>query len=270
MAIAPFANWRPIPETLTQPKITPRAIVLHTAVDAPGPSSLFGFFRRSDVHVESHFFVKNDGTIEQYVDTARRADAQRYANPFAISIETEDDGDPTQNWTPEQVKALVLLCRWLCNVHGIPDRQIEKWDGSGIGWHSMWGAPSKWTPSRGKTCPGPARIRQAPWIILAVRKHRPPISAARTQVQVAPKEHVLAQLAAAIDAASKTTVRRGSKGDAVKWVQALLTRAGLPTAVDGVFGRNTENLVKLFQARHRLAADGIVGPATWAVLKEGR
>ncbi len=170
MAICPFAVQRLLPENSSQPFIVPRAIILHTAVDSPTPnSSIHDYFARSDVGVESHFYVKDNGEIEQYIDTGRSADANLDANGFAISIETEDDGNPDQNaWNSAQLNSLVKLCAWLCDTHKIPKSQIPKWNGSGIGWHSMWGAPSHWTPSAGKTCPGPKRIPQVPLIIKAV------------------------------------------------------------------------------------------------------
>ena len=56
-----------------------------------------------------------------------------------------------------------------------------------------------------------------------------------------------------------TTLRKGSRGDAVKRVQRKL---GL--AADGIFGSGTEAAVKKWQASNGLAADGIVGPASLA------
>jgi len=57
------------------------------------------------------------------------------------------------------------------------------------------------------------------------------------------------------------------KGGDVRWVQAALREQGLPVAVDGFYGPETSRAVAQVQARHDLNADGIVGPATWAVLE---
>lgn len=59
-----------------------------------------------------------------------------------------------------------------------------------------------------------------------------------------------------------TTLKRGSRGDEVEYLQALL---GI--TVDGDFGPKTEQAVKDFQQARGLVADGIVGPATWAALE---
>jgi N-acetylmuramoyl-L-alanine amidase len=40
----------------------------------------------------------------------------------------------------------------------------------------------------------------------------------------------------------------------------------LSITVDGIFGAKTEAAVKAYQKRHKLAADGIVGPQTWNTL----
>lgn len=170
MAWCPFATHKPLPENDTQSYIDPIVVILHSAVDAPGPTSLFGYFEQESVKLESTFFIKNDGEIEQYVDTNVRADANRFANPFAISIETEDDGDPDNRpWTEAQMRSIKLLIEWLIEVHPkIKRRVAPAWNAAGVGYHTMWGAPSEWTPVS-KSCPGRVRIDQfwvdiAPWL----------------------------------------------------------------------------------------------------------
>lgn len=64
-----------------------------------------------------------------------------------------------------------------------------------------------------------------------------------------------------ISAASTPTLRRGSKGDAVKQMQR-----NLGIAADGDFGPGTEAAVRKWQAANALTADGIVGPKTLAAL----
>lgn len=132
--------------------ITPRVLILHTEATVGQAQPHSG--------LEWHFMVMNDGRVKQLVDTNLRADANNKANPFAISVETEDDGSPDADpWTPQQVKAIVKLCRWAHEEHGIPLRRCDGPYGSGIGYHTMWGAPSEWTPVA-KTCPGAARKHQ--------------------------------------------------------------------------------------------------------------
>lgn len=55
-----------------------------------------------------------------------------------------------------------------------------------------------------------------------------------------------------------TPVRLGSKGDAVKLVQAVVR-----ATQDGDFGPATERRVKDWQTKNGLLADGVVGPVTW-------
>lgn len=63
------------------------------------------------------------------------------------------------------------------------------------------------------------------------------------------------------------TYKHGSSGDEVARIQKALQDAGFFQGTsDGVFGDQTEAAVKAFQAQAGLAADGIVGPATWGKL----
>ena len=161
MAWCPFAVHRPLSENNYQGRITPRAVIMHTAVSSS--PSLFSYFQNSS-DLESHFYVADDGTIEQYMDTTVRADANLNANAFAVSIETQDGGKIVP-WTSAQIESIVRLIDWLCSVHDIPRRQIPSAYSSGIGWHVQFGAPGPWTPVS-KSCPGGPRIEQTKNIII--------------------------------------------------------------------------------------------------------
>ncbi len=67
---------------------------------------------------------------------------------------------------------------------------------------------------------------------------------------------------------STPTLKKGSKGEAVKRLQENLQQMGYdPGTVDGIFGPNTVKAVKHFQTDYGLDADGIVGPKTWEALE---
>lgn len=68
---------------------------------------------------------------------------------------------------------------------------------------------------------------------------------------------------------STRVLRSGAKGSDVKALQTALNKV-FPSysklVADGIFGANTANVVKEFQRRSGLSADGIVGPKTRAEL----
>jgi hypothetical protein len=162
-----------LPEWNSQARITPVLIIDHSQV---GSSLGTYFYFRDQTGIESHFSVRGrrsgsqDGHIWQFMNTDRVAEANRQANRFpngtgAISIETEDDGDPDrQPWTPRQLASLKWLHNKLVRSHPtIPRRRASSATGAGargLGYHTMFGAPSPWTPAS-KTCPGkPVRVHQ--------------------------------------------------------------------------------------------------------------
>jgi putative chitinase len=57
------------------------------------------------------------------------------------------------------------------------------------------------------------------------------------------------------------TLRRGSRGDGVKIIQKKLG-----VSADGIFGVNTETVLKKWQKDHKLIVDGIAGPQTLDLL----
>lgn len=58
------------------------------------------------------------------------------------------------------------------------------------------------------------------------------------------------------------TIRRGCTGDANRAATKMLQRL-LGLTPDGIFGEKTENALLKAQEKHKLAVDGICGPASW-------
>ena len=70
---------------------------------------------------------------------------------------------------------------------------------------------------------------------------------------------------------SRPTLKKGSKGEAVKALQIFLNLNGYQCgSADGIYGSKTETAVRAFQKAHPECgtADGIVGVKTWRVIEE--
>ncbi|HEX2105195.1 MAG TPA: peptidoglycan-binding domain-containing protein, partial [Solirubrobacteraceae bacterium] len=56
------------------------------------------------------------------------------------------------------------------------------------------------------------------------------------------------------------TLQRGDRGDDVRELQDVLTRVGLRTLADGLFGTSTAASVRRYERQEELAVDGRVTP----------
>ena len=162
-----FARWRPLPESGTQARITPRKLLLHSAVNYG--HDLWPYFA-GPTGAESHFYVDLDGGLDQFMDTEEMAHANVAADVDAISVETADNGNPdAQPWNDAQLATLERLGVWVLENHtGVAPQRVPYPAGAGIGYHSMFkdgGGWSPWSNARGKTCPGAARIAQFPALL---------------------------------------------------------------------------------------------------------
>lgn len=61
-------------------------------------------------------------------------------------------------------------------------------------------------------------------------------------------------------------LRAGDRGQEVYMAQTALARWGADIAVDGIFGRATEQATRRFQSKNGLVPDGVIGPLTWRAL----
>lgn len=216
--IYPAAKQLLIPPGENDPAIVPRIAVLH--VDAGNATSLYTFFRDRSGGIESHFFVRKDGVVEQYRNIFRQADANLDANNFAVSIETQGFG--AGEWNDAQLTAIKALLQWLHTEAGIPLIRCSAWDGKGVGYHVMFGAPGHWTPVS-KTCPGPDRVKQFDSVLVPWMKSLTapaPVEPKPTHVEIA-RDHVrdayrsLRLAIEELEAASDTRV------DAKAWIPTL-------------------------------------------------
>ena len=171
MAIYPKAIRKLIAPGSNDPRITAVGVVAHVAVSRA--DSLYSYFNGPSGGIESHFYIREDGTVEQYRDTAYEADAQGDGNSWPvgstrlgfISVETEGMGDGS--WTDAQLASFDALCRWAAETHGFPLRAVtvpqpRSAAEGGVGYHSQFTA---WNPN-GHTCPGAARIAQFKTVVL--------------------------------------------------------------------------------------------------------
>jgi hypothetical protein len=297
----PGAIWRPIPASKGRKALTVHNRVnLHVAVSEA--ASLHGAFNKTG-QVDSHFYVRRDGTVEQYVDTSERAFADLDGNDATISIETQGGfkNADTEPWTPEQLETLAQLYAWAVTTHGVAQQiaSTSQTNASsrGLSWHRLGidgnfpnlpdaragrtqrGGGMHYSKSRGKLCPGGGKIGQIPGVF------------ARAQAILGGVETVDRPIPApASPAPAPAPSGLAVDGD---WGAATTTRLQqvLGTAVDGAVSSqdahwSTRNpglttgwgwvasrsargslVIAALQRRLGVRDDGLIGPATISALQ---
>jgi len=271
MARYPAAIWKPIDEQYLPGTrmVAFNRVNLHVAVSEA--ASLLGYFNTPG-KPSSHFYVRKDGTVEQYVDTDYRAEADYEGNDTTISVETQGGVTDAQNepWTSEQLTALAHLYAWAIATHGVAAKLAttsrlgeESW---GLSSHRLGIDPyrvpdgMRYSTKYGKTCPGDTKYRQVP-DVFALATGNPPQA---DQPAPAPVSQPVPR------PAPRTWVSRGDTGTLVRELQTLLNAYGAHLAVDGSFGPATEAAVRAYQASRDLIIDGIAGDQTFTALRTGK
>jgi hypothetical protein len=177
----PDAVWRPVARyepggSSHVAMAKANRLIFHTAV-SDGPS-LFDLFDTPGNPI-AHFYLREDGAVEQYCDTDTRASAVLEGNYDCITVESWDGGPSAfhgtdgPDWTPRQVEAAAQLAAWCSAVHGIPLNALDSSaPGHGVGWHRLGidgnfppgilhgrrPGGEVWSTSAGKVCPGDHKI----------------------------------------------------------------------------------------------------------------
>lgn len=178
----PGAIRKPISRNYSRGRRTTRGVILHVAVSEQ--PSLHGYFNTPGVNASSHFYVRRDGTVEQYVSGADWSWTSGAASSSTIGVETQGMG--AGKWTPQQVESLARICAWAHKTYGVPLQAMRssKSTERGIGYHAQGVAKNQtqktkgisqtggqlWSKAIGKTCPGPERVKQVPEVIARAKQ----------------------------------------------------------------------------------------------------
>lgn len=311
MARFPGATWRPL-----DPQFLPgRALTVHNRVNlhvTAGTGSPFGTFSHPG-EPSSHFYVAKDGAVEQFVDTDFQAEGDFDGNDATISIETEGaypaNVAQTEPWTDAQVATLAQLFAWAVQTHGIrvqlaSDSKIGD-SSKGLSWHRLGidgnfpnlpdphagrlqrGGGMHYSTSRGKLCPGDAKIDQIPGIlalavaggtILAGSHAGVPTPVPAPVPAPAPAGPVV--IAPGVPAPPFPLPARSYFGpksgpvasvsgfyshreDFRRWQQRMHDR-GWVIDPDGLYGNQSGDVCEAFQREKGLGVDRLIGPITWA------
>lgn len=173
--LLPFATSHLIQPGSNDPRIdVVVGSVFHVAVSEA--YSLYDFFRGPSGGIESHGYIRRDGSVEQYRDGSWEADAQNAGNSWWVGNKRygfhswETQGMGKGKWTNAQLATIKRIIMWEHQKYGYPlqvakSPQPAKLSQGGIGYHSLYKA---WNPSI-HSCPGPDRIKQfndiiVPWL----------------------------------------------------------------------------------------------------------
>lgn len=257
------AEWHPLKENATEPHITATQLIFHSAVSKA--DSLWAYFQRDNIVLESHLYVDHLGHIEQYIDLDRQADANYKANVRAISVETWDNGDPNHvPWNDAQMKALVNIAVQVHRLKHVPIVQAPAWDKPGMGGHTDY--PNDWTNVRGKTCPGLARRPQVAVILNRAKA----IVDGHTTITSHPSSTSTGTKAPSFPlppghwyGPASGGGKAHDHGDGLKIWQAHMAKRGWKIHPDGSYGNETGDVAEAFQREKHLVPDRLIGLASW-------
>ena len=247
----------PSPNYSSRGGATVRLIVFHTAEGSTTYQSLGAYFQ-GNVEASSHVGIDDTpGEIGEYVAPGGKAWTAANANPYSVQAELCAFASwdlATWHAHPVMLESAAAWAREESDRFGIPlvalDDVEAQGGGRGVTQHENLGAAGG-----GHWDCGPA-FPMAEVLAMAGGSVSPPSTAAPTpppaggQAPPWPGRYL--------------TYPPEMQGEDVRTWQAQMDRRGWGIAVDGWYGGGSREVCSSFQLEKGLAADGVVGPDTWA------
>lgn len=185
-------------------------------------------------------------------------------NASHIQFEICEDGLNNEAYYKAAFALAAHLCAYLCNEYGIkPENVVGHYEAHAAGYGSNHSDPRNWQRKFG----GSMEQFRADVIRIMAGGNIPTGEPEKETPAKAPES--TQEATNEQGGVEMPTIRKGMQGTAVRVLQRMLLAAGctLPRyGVDGQCGAETVAAVEAFQTTHRLAADGVAGPLTWAAL----
>ena len=207
-------------------------------------------FAKSERAASANYGIGSDGRIGLYVEEENRSwcSGSRENDHRAITIEVANSGGaPDWRVSEKAYASLIDLCVDICRRNGIKKLNFTGDKTGNLTMHKMFQATD---------CPGAYLESRFPAIAEEVN---------RRLSGETPKEGTKKEMCSV----NIPVLRKGSKNDTVKAMQALLISNGCScgsSGIDGSFGGATEKALKDYQRLNGLSVDGVCGPATWKSL----
>jgi len=221
----------------------------------------------------------SDGTIGDAAHAATKSDHNPDSGGVVRALDITDDpkGGPSAEWLAEILRAsrdprisYIISNRRIASSYAIGG--VEPWT-----WRPYAGLNAHKSHVHVSVVAGKAGDSVKAWTIdpnqpASVPATHKPAQPARVQATYAPafplpRGWYFGPAAGPINSVSGTrnrlgTGRRGHRG-LLEWQRRMAAR-GWAIAADGLYGPQTESVVRAFQAEKGLVVDGKIGPATWA------
>ena len=196
-------------------------------------------------------------------------------NSSHIQFEICEDGLTNETYYREAFALAARLCAYLCQEYGIkPANVVGHYEAAAAGYASNHADPRNWQKKFGGSMDSFRDQVTALMngesitadVITSGEKEDAPAKAPESAQASTSKPETTTQAQGGVE---MPTIRKGMQGTAVRVLQRMLLANGctLPRyGADGDAGAETIAAVKAFQTAHKLTADGVAGPLTWAAL----